>query len=171
MTNIFTQVKERLELRDVTEYYGFEVDRGGFISCPFHNDKNPSMKIYDENYHCFGCGEHGDVTDFVGKLFNLEPKDAAQKIADDFGIIIENRSKTLTPQEKSEYRDFMVQSERALNLLSDYCDYLNKCYTEYMPTWENNKIETPHPLFMKALIEKDDYVLMIYATLNIMKCK
>ena len=38
--------------------------------CPFHDDKNPSMKV-DQRFHCFGCGEDGDVIDFTAKLFDL----------------------------------------------------------------------------------------------------
>ena len=35
--------------------------------CPFHNEKTPSFTVNDEKafYHCFGCGEHGDVISFV----------------------------------------------------------------------------------------------------------
>ena len=54
--------------------------------CPFHDDKNPSMKV-DQRFHCFGCGEDGDVIDFTAKLFALSPKEAAEKLAQDFGLI------------------------------------------------------------------------------------
>ena len=42
-------------------------NRGGFILCPFHHEKTPSCKIYEENnhWHCFGCGAGGDVIDLV----------------------------------------------------------------------------------------------------------
>ena len=45
----------------------------GFVACPFHNEKTPSLKIYPDNrWHCFGaCGEGGDVIDFICKLRNL----------------------------------------------------------------------------------------------------
>ena len=33
--------------------------------CPFHNEKTPSFYIYTDNYHCFGCGAHGDAISFV----------------------------------------------------------------------------------------------------------
>ena len=44
------------------------------------------MKV-DQRFHCFGCGEDGDVIDFTAKLFDLSPKEAAEKLAQDFGLI------------------------------------------------------------------------------------
>jgi len=35
--------------------------------CPFHGEKTPSFYVYDDHYHCFGCGEHGDAISFVMK--------------------------------------------------------------------------------------------------------
>lgn len=40
--------------------------------CPFHEEKTPSFTVFKDNhFHCFGCGEHGDVIDFVMKLNKL----------------------------------------------------------------------------------------------------
>ena len=33
--------------------------------CPFHGEKTPSFYVYDDHFHCFGCGVHGDVISFV----------------------------------------------------------------------------------------------------------
>ena len=66
-------------------FYGLRVPANGMICCPFHPDRHPSMKV-DARYYCFGCHETGDVIDFVGRLFQLSPLDAARKIAADFGI-------------------------------------------------------------------------------------
>lgn len=59
---------------------------------PFHNDKNPSMKV-DKHFHCFACQADGDAVDFVPRLFGLPSKAAAMKLADDFGISYDNRQK------------------------------------------------------------------------------
>ena len=40
----------------------------------------------DERFHCFGCQADGDVISFTSRLFDLSPKDAALKLASDFGI-------------------------------------------------------------------------------------
>ena len=50
------EVKQSHNMRNVVESYGFRVNRAGFIPCPFHKgDREPSMKIYKDSYHCFGC--------------------------------------------------------------------------------------------------------------------
>ena len=58
------------------------VGRNGMACCPFHNDKTPSMKL-DRRYHCFGCGADGDVIDFAARLFGLNKKEAALKLAEE----------------------------------------------------------------------------------------
>ena len=62
--NVFEAVKQSVSTRDAAAFYGIEVKRNGMACCPFHDDKNPSMKV-DQRFHCFGCGEDGDVIDFI----------------------------------------------------------------------------------------------------------
>ena len=85
-SNIFQDIKDRVDLKDLVRYYGLEVDRGGFACCPFHNERNPSFKVYEDHYHCFGCGEHGDHVDFVQKIYGLTNIEAAKKISHDLGL-------------------------------------------------------------------------------------
>lgn len=83
--NVFEAVKEAVTTRQAAEAYGIPVRRNGMCLCPFHNDKNPSMKV-DRRFHCFGCQADGDVIDFTAKLYGLTGKEAAVKLAADFGI-------------------------------------------------------------------------------------
>ena len=78
-SNIFQDIKDRVDLGDLVRFYGLEVDLGGFACCPFHNERHPSFKVYEDHYHCFGCGEHGDHIDFVQKLYGLSNIEAAKK--------------------------------------------------------------------------------------------
>lgn len=59
------EIKQQYTMRDIVERYGLKPNRAGFICCPFHKEKTPSMKIYKDSYYCFGCGEHGDIFSFV----------------------------------------------------------------------------------------------------------
>ena len=84
--NVLGTVKTNINTREAAEHYGIEVNRYGKALCPFHNDQHPSMVVYDDHYHCFACGEHGDVIDLVANLYGLPVLDAANKLAFDFGI-------------------------------------------------------------------------------------
>lgn len=83
--NLFAHVKASVTTRQAAEMYGVKVGRGGMACCPFHDDHHPSMKV-DDRYYCFACHETGDVIDFVSRLFDLPPYEAAGKIAADFGL-------------------------------------------------------------------------------------
>ncbi len=80
----FKSVKGLVTAREAAEHYGLTVNRHGMALCPFHDDHNPSMKL-DDRFHCFGCGEDGDVIDFTAKFFNLSLPEAAEKLVKDFG--------------------------------------------------------------------------------------
>ncbi len=58
--------------------------------CPFHNEKSPSFTVSDDQgfYHCFGCGEHGDIISFVSKIEGVGFKDAVEKLAAEAGVRI-----------------------------------------------------------------------------------
>ena len=84
--DIFTMVKAAVTVRQAAEHYGLQVSRNGMALCPFHNDRHPSLYVSDDHYHCFACGEHGDVIDLTAKLFDLRLYDAARKLASDFHL-------------------------------------------------------------------------------------
>ena len=86
--SIFNSVKEAVSTQQAAEYYGIKVNRSGMCRCPFHDDRSPSMKV-DSRFHCFGCGADGDVINFTARLFDLNNKEAAEKLAGDFGISYE----------------------------------------------------------------------------------
>ena len=58
LMNVFEAVKESVATRQAAEMYGITVRRNGMACCPFHKDKNPSMKL-DKRFHCFGCQAEG----------------------------------------------------------------------------------------------------------------
>ena len=84
-SNLFEIVKRNITTLQAAEAYGFRPNCSSMICCPFHADRNPSMKV-DFRFHCFGCGADGDVIDFTAKLFQLSLLQAAEKLAADFGL-------------------------------------------------------------------------------------
>lgn len=123
--------------------------------CPFHDDKNPSMKV-DQRFHCFGCGEDGDVIDFTAKLFDLSPKEAAEKLAQDFGLIYDSQAppRRRYVRQKTEAQKFREDRQRCYRVLSDYYYLLKKWEADRSPKTPE---EEPHPRFVEA-IQKKAYV-------------
>lgn len=166
--NVFEFVKQNVTARQAAEYYGVKIGRNGMACCPFHNDKHPSMKIA-ERYYCFGCGEKGDAINFVEKYFGLNPKDAAMKICQDFGLDYKpgrsykahrssgnnsNRKIRAKPV-KSPEQLFMESCEHCYRVLCDYLHLLERWKTEYAPRADHGG--DWHPLFMEAC-QKTEYV-------------
>ena len=83
---IFEAVKSMVTPRMAAEHYGMTVARNGMVCCPFHDDWHPSMKLYHDHFHCFGCQANGDVIEFTSKLFGITALEAAQKLRADFGV-------------------------------------------------------------------------------------
>ncbi|MDE1884185.1 MAG: DNA primase [Rhodospirillales bacterium] len=54
--------------------------------CPFHGEKTPSFYVYEDHYHCFGCGEHGDVITFVMKSTGAGFMEAVEDLAAQAGL-------------------------------------------------------------------------------------
>ncbi len=74
------ELKQSIPMREIVEQYGIKIDRRGFCHCPFHNEKTGSMKIYKDSYHCFGCGESGDIFTFVQKMDDVDFKTAFKNL-------------------------------------------------------------------------------------------
>ena len=153
--NVFEAVKQSVSTRDAAAFYGIEVKRNGMACCPFHDDKNPSMKV-DQRFHCFGCGEDGDVIDFTAKLFDLSPKEAAEKLAQDFGLIYDSQAppRRRYVRQKTEAQKFREDRQRCYRVLSDYHHLLKKWESDHSPRTPE---EEPHPRFVEA-IQKKTYV-------------
>lgn len=101
--NMFQEIKDAVSVKEAASFYGLKVRRNGMCCCPFHNDKTPSMKV-DRRYHCFGCGEDGDVINFVQKLFGLDAKEAAFKLIDDFQLNIDTNRKESRSEKNARIR-------------------------------------------------------------------
>ena len=76
----FKAIKCLVTAREAAEHYGLTVDSRGMALCPFHDDHNPSMKL-DERFHCFGCGEDGDVIDFTAKSTTIRVSNTPSLVA------------------------------------------------------------------------------------------
>ena len=152
--SVFEAVKQSVTVREAAQMYGIEVNRSGMACCPFHDDKNPSMKLNEEYFYCFGCGATGDVIDFTARLYNLSPKEAAEKLSQDFGLAYDSQAppRRRYVWQKTEAQKFKEDRDHAFRVLADYFHLLRKWETDYTPKTPE---ETPHPRFMEAIQKKD----------------
>jgi DNA primase len=78
--NLISSIKDHIDLVAVVETAGVDLKPQGsrYVGlCPFHNEKVPSFCVFDDgHWKCFGCGEYGDVIDFVEKLHGCDFKQA-----------------------------------------------------------------------------------------------
>ena len=152
--NLFETVKQSVTVREAAQMYGVEANRNDMACCPFHDDKHPSMKLNEEYFYCFGCGATGDVIDFTARLYNLSPKEAAEKLAQDFGLAYDSQAppRRRYIRQKTEAQKFREDRDHAFRVLADYYHLLRKWETDYSPKTPE---ENPHPRFMEAIQRKD----------------
>ncbi len=83
-------LKEKVNIVEVAAGYLTLERRGNghWACCPFHHEKTPSFSINeaDQYYHCFGCGESGDVIKFVREMENIDFMDAVKLLAERAGL-------------------------------------------------------------------------------------
>ena len=153
--SVFEVVKQSVTAREAAELYGIAVGRGGMACCPFHDDRHPSMKV-DTRFHCFGCGADGDVIDFTARLYDLSPKGAAEKLAQDFGLSYDSKAplRRSYVRQKSEAQVRKEKREHGWRVLTDYYHLLRKWEADYSPKTPD---EDPHPRFLEA-VQKKDYM-------------
>lgn len=153
---MFTEIKDAVSTKEAASFYGLRVGRSGMCVCPFHNDKNPSMKV-DKRFHCFGCGADGDVINFVQKLYGMDAKEAALKLISDFSLNIETdyretareRNARLKRAKQAEYEKsvraaYAEELYRFRTKLTDIHRTLHRWSLDYEPTrkgWDADRVD------------------------------
>lgn len=107
--DITARIKEQA---DIVQIIGEHVDlkRSGirFLGlCPFHGEKTPSFSVHggQQFFHCFGCGESGDVFSFVMKHQNLDFPEAVRLLAERYHIELPQRRRSKEDEEREKKRD------------------------------------------------------------------
>ena len=85
---IAEEIKARVKISDALFMYGYSTSPNSKkrIPCPLHNGKDNNFSFTDKIYHCWVCGEHGDVISLVRKLYGMSFAEACVKINLDFGL-------------------------------------------------------------------------------------
>ena len=162
--NLYDQLKSNLTPRCVTERYGPPIHRGDMICCPFHDDRTPSMKLYDDHFYCFGCQKSGDVVDLAAQLLGLTNHEAAKRLAVDFGICNDRAVPAIRHTVAYEHsRQFHEDEQECYLALLGYLKLLELWEKKYPPT---SQISTPDPRFIEACQMKSyvEYLCDIFIT-------
>jgi DNA primase len=115
-------VRERTNIVDVVKRY-VELKRAGTGSwkglCPFHAEKTPSFHVHEQRqfFHCFGCGEKGDVFSFLVKIEQRSFMEVLRDLARQSGVDIPEP--TLSPAERQAAAEAESERERMLRAMEE----------------------------------------------------
>ncbi|MEK7103430.1 MAG: DNA primase, partial [Patescibacteria group bacterium] len=105
MNDPIQQIKERIDIVElVKEYVALKQAGSNYKApCPFHKEKNASFMVSSPKqiWHCFGCGEGGDLFSFFTKIEGVEFKEALNILAQRAGVVLE-RTMSREPRDKKE---------------------------------------------------------------------
>lgn len=171
ITNVFDYVKSEIDIQDVLQKYEIEYN-GGLINCPLpdHNDRTPSMAIYEvtNSFNCFGCSKGGTIIDFVAEMENVTPFKAVVKLSElfDLNIDFENQNQALAKEwfslnDKNKFqldatilRDHLINEHHIINTEQNIYMYdkgaykiieksqLSKLIEDHMIDNEKNKFKS-----------------------------
>ena len=161
--NYADEIKQRVSMIEMLQYYGIETNRSNFCRCPFHQEKSASFKAYPgtRGFYCYGCNESGSVIDFAMKFFGLSFGDAIKKINEDFSLGLPigeklDRRKQLEINKSAFERKRKIEAEKkrreqienACWAAFDEWKRLDDNRRNYAP---KSPTEPLHPLFVEAL--------------------
>ena len=159
--NYANEIKSRLTMQQVLDYYGIERNRANRIRCVLHNGTDFNCGIKDHYIHCFVCGQSADVIKFVQVYFGLEFQSAISKLNDDFclglpiGQRIDRRKQIEMGRIAFERKRKAEQHQKELQQIED--DYW-AAFEEWKRLDDNRRNYAPkspteqlHPLFVEAL--------------------
>ena len=159
--NYANEIKSRLKMQQVLDYYGIERNRANRIRCVLHNGQDFNCGIKDHYIHCFVCGQSADVIKFVQVYFGLDFQSAISKLNDDFrlGLPI---GKKIDRRTQLEMNKAAFERKRKIEAEKKRREQIENAYWTAFDEWKrlddnrrNYAPKTPteplHPLFVEAL--------------------
>lgn len=109
--DVIEEVKYKADIVDViSDYVRLKPSGNGYVGlCPFHNEKTPSFHVNQDKqiYKCFGCGEGGDVLNFIMNIENLEFMDALENLGKRYGINVDILQKNFSKEDYEKYQHYL----------------------------------------------------------------
>lgn len=132
--SVFDQVRD-IPAWQAAEHQGLQLKRSGsrwWACCPLHGEKTSSLCFYpDGGWYCFGCHKGGDAVSLYQELLDTDALTAAQRLAEDFGISIQENQQPRAPSRpKATAYHLMQELERRRGKEWSYlCDGLHRAET------------------------------------------
>ena len=132
--DVSDRIKQLVSINDVLNHYGYQADRKGYMSCPFHNEKTASLKIYSESnsFHCFGCGANGDVIKFVMLLYSIDFMQAVKQINSEFCLNLFEKPKLSQARKSKTLLESITKKKQAKEDQQAYNKYAYRKMVEYL---------------------------------------
>lgn len=86
----FKDLNEHLDIHEVATWAGLHENKSGFVLCPFHSDRHPSMKLYSKSAFCFSCGSWCDSIGLVAQVKDLSQSESARLLCEAFALPVED---------------------------------------------------------------------------------
>ena len=116
-------IRDSVTMEQIISLYGYKT-KHGFMVCPFHGDKDASLKVYPGSggWHCFGCGKGGSVVDFVMEHENCDFRTAVVAIDKAMHMgLADPREDAYRAEIERKKQEWLDQYVGAINA---YCDAL-----------------------------------------------
>ena len=156
-----SEIKARVTMPELLQYYGISVNRSSRIPCPMHNGDDANCGVKEYYIHCFVCGQSADVIKFVQVYLGLDFQSAISKLNDDFclglpiGQRIGHRKQLEMGRIAFERKRKAEQQKKERQKIED--DYW-AAFDEWKRLDDNRRNYAPkspteplHPLFVEAL--------------------
>lgn len=147
------EIKQQYTMRDIVERYGLHPNRAGFVRCPFHTgDRTASMKIYDYDAYCFGCGWHGDIFSFVQQIDGCSFKEAFLILGGEYRKATPEMRQAIRKGKQAVYDRKRKELERKSSL--------QKCIRDI--DWYRNEVDRWEPMSDKWCFSMNELQKLLY---------
>jgi len=115
-------IRDSVTMDQILDLYGYRT-KHGFMCCPFHGEKAPSLKVYPgtKGWHCFGCERGGSVIDFVMEHENCKFADAVKAIDASLHLgLMDPREDPFAAKDRQRVQDALDKFVKAVYEFLDY---------------------------------------------------
>ena len=161
-------IKERVTTLDMMAHAGIQADRRGMAVCPFHGDRDASLKVYRDprrGWHCYGCHAGGDVIDFAMRLYGVGFREAVSRINEEFALGLPI-GEPMTGTQRRAMREEIERAKQARLVLQRREHEAENDYWEAYDAWLRNErimqenapsgLSEPNAAYCEAIIRRDE---------------